>query len=280
MQPYTKAEAGRGSARHKSEGGAFRMSVFVDQSAALDEKNSVAEEERLRPRAQSFWRRSWLQLSVGAAALGAIALGVFLLLFRDTTPPPRQVRELTVINIVPPPPPPPPPLPQEKMIEQPKMVTPEIKQPDKPDDKPLEKPKVDNAKDEPPPGPLALDAKAEGPGDAFGLAGKPGGQGLLGSGGGGGGSLWGWYGNTVQKAIERAFDANAKTRFAVMDILVRIWIDRNAHVTRVLLAGSSGDPEVDAALRNSVLPSISLSEPPPSDMPMPIVIKMIARRAS
>jgi len=258
------------------------MSVFADQSVALDEKNSAAEAERLRVRAQNFWRRSWLQLSVGAVALGAIALGVFLLLFRDNTPPPRQVRELTVINIAPPPPPPPPPppLPQEKMIEQPKMVTPEIKQPDKPDDKPLEKPKADNAKDEPPPGPLALDAKAEGPGDAFGLAGKPGGQGLLGSGGGGGGSLWGWYANTVQKAIERAFDANPKTRFAVMDIRVRIWIDRNAHVVRVLLMGSSGDPAVDAALRNSVLSGISLSEPPPSDMPMPIVLKMIARRAS
>lgn len=200
---------------------------------------------------------------------------IFVFLFTgDNTPPPRRVREI-VVNIVPPPPPPPPPppqkLPEPKMVEQPKMVEPEIKE-----DKPVEQPKPDLPKDEPPPpGPLSLDAKAVGPGDIFGLGGKPGGRGLL---GGGGGSRWGWYATIVQQQIEAALRANAKTRGAVMQVRVRLWADSSGRVTRVQLASSTGDAALDAALRDDVLAHLSLREAPPADMPMPIVMRIIARR--
>ncbi len=65
-----------------------------------------------------------------------------------------------------------------------------------------------------------------------------------------------------------------------MQIDVRVWVNQSGHVTRVVLSGSTGDPDVDAALRESVLPSISMRDPPPSDMPMPIVVRMTARRPS
>ncbi|HLH10692.1 MAG TPA: TonB C-terminal domain-containing protein [Methylovirgula sp.] len=231
------------------------------------------------PSRKNFWRRNWAYLAIGAVVLVAAGIVTRLILFSDNTPPPKQIRELTVVKIIPPPPPPPPPPPQQqpqpKMIEQPKMVEPEVK-PDKPDDKPLDKPK-DADKDEPPPGPLALDAKAEGPGDVFGLGGKLGGRGLLG--GGGGGSRWGWYATIVDNEIEAALRENPDTRQAVMEVQVRIWADAHGRIGRVVLGSSTGDAKLDAALR-AVLPTITLSQPPPNDMPMPIVVHITERKPS
>jgi protein TonB len=257
------------------------MMVAAHENQLDSAMQAAVRNRRPQTETPSLWQRARIP-AVIVTVTGLIVAGLAWYLFSgDNSPPPRQVRELSVVRIIPPPPPPPTPPPPEqpKMIAQPKMLTPEIKQPDKPDDKPLEKPKLADAKnDAPPPGPLALDAKAEGPGDLFGLAGKPGGEGLLGGGGGGGGSRWGWYASEVQNAIQQAFDSNAKTRISVMQIEVRVWLNPSGRVTRVVLSNSTGDPEVDAALRDSVLPSISLRDPPPSDMPMPIVVRMTARR--
>jgi periplasmic protein TonB len=216
------------------------------------------------------------------AALAVIAVlfggAIFFLSSHDDMPPPRQVRELTIVNIVPPPPPPPPPpekMPEQKMVEQPKMAEQEFKE-----DKPIEKPKdepVKDAKNDEPPGPLSLDAKAVGPGDLFNLGGRPGGNPY---GGGGGGSRWGWYASIVQSQIESALRANSRTRNAVMQVQVRLWADGSGRVSRVQLVSSTGDAELDAVLRNDVLGSLMLREPPPKDMPMPMVTRLTARRPS
>jgi periplasmic protein TonB len=218
--------------------------------------------------------------AIGLGAIVLIGFGIRLFLSGDDLPPPRKVQEITLINIVPPPPPPPPPPKvEEKMIEQ-TPVRQEIQ-----DEKPVEKPKEappepkDSLKDdEPPPGPLALDAKAVGPGDSSNLGGKPGGHGLLGGGGGGGGSRWGWYASIVQQQIEAALRANAHTRNAVMQIQVRLWADSSGRVSRIQLVSSTGNPEMDAAIRDEVLQGIMLREPPPKDMPMPIVTRVTARK--
>ena len=158
------------------------------------------------------------------------------------------------------------------MVEQPKMVEPEIKE-----DKPVDQPKPDAPKDDaPPPGPLALDAKGDGPGDNFGLGGNPGGRGLLG--GGGGNSRFGWYASIVQAQIETAMRGNPKTRNAVMNIRIQLWADSTGRISRVQLTSSTGDAEIDAALRDVVFAGLSLREPPPKDMPMPIVARINARR--
>ena len=215
---------------------------------------------------------------IGFVAIIFIGGGIKMLLSGDDLPPPRKVQEITLIQIAPPPPPPPPPAaPKEKMIEQ-TPVKQEIQ-----DERPVEKPKEapapkDSPKaDEPPPGPLALDAKAVGPGDSFNLGGKPGGHGLLG-GGGGGGSRWGWYASIVQQQIEAALRANAHTRNAVMQIQVRLWADSSGRVSRIQLISSTGNPEMDTAIRDEVLQGITLREPPPKDMPMPMVARISARR--
>jgi periplasmic protein TonB len=224
-------------------------------------------------------RRSLLRYGSVLAVLALLFGGAVYYFFgSDDLPPPRLIRELTIVNVIPPPPPPPPPpqkMPEQKMIEQPKMAEPEIKQ-EKPIDKPKDEPAKD-AKNDQPPGPLSLDAKAVGPGDLFGLGGKPGGSPY---GGGGGGSRFGWYASIVTEQVEAALRANPKTRNAVMELQVRIWADGTGHISRIVLTPSTGDADLDAVIRNQVLGSLVLREPPPKDMPMPIVTKVTERRPS
>lgn len=159
------------------------------------------------------------------------------------------------------------------MEEQPKMAEPEMEQ--QPQDEP--EPAPDAPADEPP-GPLGLDAAGEGPGDAFGLTGRPGGRGLgLGNGGGGGGSKWGWYASIVQQQVEAALRKNPRTRSAVAQLQIRVWADKTGRITRIQPT-STGNAELDAAIRNEALAGLSLRQPPPDDMPMPIVMRVTARR--
>jgi protein TonB len=240
-----------------------------DNAVSLDANNS---------RSGSNAQRSYLRYGAAITVIALLFGGAgYLLIGHDDMPPLRQVRELTIVNITPPPPPPPPKkMPEQTMIEQPKMAEPEFKE-----DKPIEKPKdepVKDAKNDEPPGPLSLDAKATGPGDLFNLGGKPGGNPY--GGGGGGGSRWGWYASIVQSQIETALRSNARTRNAVIQIRVRLWADGSGRVSKVELSSSTGDAELDAVIRNEVLGSIVLREPPPKDMPMPVVARLTGRRPS
>lgn len=212
-----------------------------------------------------------------ALAIIAVLAGGALYFFagHDDMPPPRQVRELTVVNIVPPPPPPPaPPPPEQKMIEQPKMAEPEFKE-DRPVDQPRDEP-VKDAKTDEPPGPLSLDAKATGPGDLFNLGSKVGGSPY--GRGGGGGSRWGWYGSIVTAQATAALQANPRTRGMTTQIQVRLWADATGRITRVQLSPSTGDAALDAVIRDEVLGRLTLREPPPRDMPMPLVTRVTAHR--
>jgi protein TonB len=219
-------------------------------------------------------RRPLLRYGAALAVCAVLFAGALhFFLGSNDMPPPRPVREITIVNITPPPPPPPPPQTEQKMVEQPKMADPEIKE-----DKPVEKPKDEPAKDaknDEPPGPLALDAKAVGPGDLFNLAGKPGGNPY---GGGGGGSRFGWYASLVQTQIRNALDANSRTRKAVLQVQIRLWADGMGRVTRVQLVSSTGDAELDSIIRDQVLSGLTLREPPPKDMPMPINTRVTERR--
>lgn len=212
------------------------------------------------------------------AVLGAaVAIGMQVLGNHGA---PAKANQVTMIKLLPPPPTPPPtPPPQvqpqptvQQMIEQKQMMEPETK------------PEKEHKRDEPPkahekaPGPLGLNAKGEGKGDAFGLVGKPGGNGLFGNGDGGGGSRWGWYAGEVQARVEDALQKNSRTRTAAIRLEVRIWPDTTGRIARAELVGSTGDAALDAAIKNQVLTGLQLQEPPPAGMPLPIVMRLTARR--
>ena len=251
------------------------MSRPVNDRGTRPEHDAVPENI---PAGEGKKERNSLLRYGGALAVIAILFGgvVFLFVGHDDMPPPHQVREITIVNVVPPPPPPPPPRPPEqKMIEQPKMAEQEFKE-DKPLDKPKDEP-IKDAKNEEPPGPLSLDAKAVGPGDLFNLGGHPGGNPY---GGGGGGSRWGWYSSIVSTQMQEALLANPRTRKLAAQLQVRVWADSSGRVTRVQLSSSTGDAELDAFIRNDVLGGLTLREPPPKDLPMPVVTRVTGRRPS
>jgi membrane protein involved in colicin uptake len=148
------------------------------------------------------------------------------------------------------------------MVEQPKVEKPEPP-----------KPKLEAKVDRPPaPGP-----KASGPPSDDGIGGGGGGDGI---GGGGGGGKYDTYAFQVQEQVAEALRDNNETRAAALKVKVRIWSDGAGRITRAELAGSSGDPEVDAAIKNQVLVGLQLREPPPQDMPMPIVMMIREQRPS
>jgi TonB family protein len=63
-----------------------------------------------------------------------------------------------------------------------------------------------------------------------------------------------------------------------MSVNVRVWADPNGRISRAQLAGSTGDPSLDNALRDEVLTGLQLPEPPPAGMPAPITLRVTAKR--
>ncbi len=133
--------------------------------------------------------------------------------------------------------------------------------------------------DEPSPSPaIGTNITGSGPADGFGLGAN--GKGLMGGGnrGGAAASRFGWYANQVTRSISDALSQNPRTRSASFNIKVRIWSDASGRITRAKLAELTGDPVVDEAIKHEVLDGFQLKEPPPDGMPMPIVMRLIARR--
>lgn len=140
---------------------------------------------------------------------------------------------------------------------------------------PEDEPSPEDTAPEPPPGPDL------GPGSAGGTGPSIGGGG--GSGRGGIGrkapsSKFGWYAAKVQSAIREALGRNTSTRSATMSLQVKVWADSSGRISRAVLVGTSGNPAVDQSIKNQVLTGLQLPQAPPSDMPMPINLRITARK--
>jgi TonB family protein len=209
-------------------------------------------------RAIGFAGRNRAAVIAAGIALVFVALLVFVLSHTATQPAPKPPPVVTIIAVQPPkPPPPPPPLPQPKMISPPKEAMPEAKPviPNQP-------PKAAPPKPAGPAAPaLGTSIHNSGAADSFDLSGNAGGNGLIGGGGGGGGG--GSYEGAVEADIVSALSRNPVTRNASAGLQVRIWVNAAGVVTQVALDKSSGDPAVDSAVVNQVLPGMQLPPPPP-----------------
>lgn len=220
-----------------------------------------------------FFKRNLAMLIIGGLALSGG--GYMYLNYKPSKSAPKKKLDMVmVMPVMPPPPPPPPPPPkveppppeekEEEMIEQPPEEIAE-----KPDDKPADEPKEE-----------AL-GTAIGGGDGSGLAlgGGGGGRGMIGgSSGRKGATKWGWYAGAVQNRVSEALRNNKLTRNASAVITVKIWPDSTGRISRATLGGTTGDPAMDEAIKNQVLLGLVLNEPPPSDMPLPINLRITARK--
>ena len=141
---------------------------------------------------------------------------------------------------------------------------------------PDDEPPPDNSPPEAPPSDIGSNATGTGPS----IGGGSGGNGRIGgTGRKGGGSKWGYYAAKVQTSVKDALGRNSSTRSATFSMQVRIWADSNGRITRAQLVGSSGNPAVDQSIKNQVLVGLQLPEPPPAGMPMPINMRISARKS-
>jgi hypothetical protein len=218
--------------------------------------------------APSNKQRLFIGILLGIVALG----GVASFLMSDAKPRRKAApKEQNVTILLPPPPPVTPPPPPPK-VEPPPQEEKEM----------VEQEPVPN--DEPPP-----EAAAEAPpAEDFG-GGNPNGAGPgVGTGGGngkaggtgriGGGSKYGYYAAKVQSTIAAALRSNASTKSASLSLQVRVWADADGRITRATLVGTSGNPATDAVLKNQVLTGLQLPQAPPAGMPMPITLRITARK--
>jgi outer membrane biosynthesis protein TonB len=179
-------------------------------------------------------------------------------------------QEIMMIRL-PPPPPKPQPTPTPQQQPTPEQEQKMVEQPQVQDVKKIEPPK------EKAPAPLNTSITGPGAGADLGLGSGPGEGGGYGS-GGAGGSKYGWYASEVQTRIAEALRNNPRTRTASMNITVRVWPDASGRITKARLSGSTGDTALDATLQNDILTNMQLTDPPPADMPLPIVMRVSAQR--
>ena len=216
---------------------------------------------------ESKFARLWRRVALG---LGLVVAVVLLgLLVKELASPgdvkkKRAVQEISLLKPPPPPPPPKDPPPPPK-VDVPEKI--DVPKPDQAPDKPA---------DAPPPGPdLAVDAAGGAGGDSFGLLAKKGGSDLIG--GGGGGSRFAWYGALVKDRIQEAVAKEKKLRDADFRVLANVWVNATGGVTRVELVDSTGNAELDGALKSALRNMPAIREGAPGDMPQPIKLRITAR---
>jgi periplasmic protein TonB len=203
-------------------------------------------------------------IGVVVAAVSLVSLLVYAM--SGTSEAPRKVVPVTTVKITLPPPPPPPP-PKEpppptpqKMVEMPHVQEMLKVMPQAPSPRPSDAP----------PGPPDLGlAQGAGPGD-FGPSGS-------GGGGGGGGSLAGWYGSLIGAALYDAVSKDGRLEHANGEIRARIWIGPDGIPTRVELVNKLGDPKLNQAFEDIVLHELRPSDPPPKELPQPVVVRLRAQ---
>ncbi len=179
--------------------------------------------------------------------------------------------EMITITLTPPPPPPPP--------------KPEPPKPEPPKDQMVEQAPVDQvetpdetASTEPQDDGLTTNNVGNGP--DMGLRAGTGSGTRNRIGGSRRGGKWDGFAVKVQNTIAETLRQNAGTRSASFSMKVLVWADANGRITRATPVGSSGSPSVDQALKNQVFNGLQLPEPPPADMPMPINMRISARKGS
>lgn len=200
--------------------------------------------------------RQALAILVSIALLGLLAW----LIWPDGEGAPNTERFVTEIAMLEPPPPPEPEPDEPIMEEEEEIVEPDEAPPSEtPSEQPSETPQ--DAPAEPASNQLAgLDRPADAGSDNFRLA-AGGGGGLFGRGtGGGGGGQWGAY---VEGHIRRALMRDPRTRVAKGSLSVRVIIAEDGRFTGARLHSSTGDAELDAAVRRVLenLPRLGVRRP-------------------
>ena len=173
----------------------------------------------------------------------------------------KQVTKITVLPDTPPPPPPPPPKEQPRESREAKLEQP----------KPVELPQE------------AQQLKMEGPAGAgaspfaAGTVSRDYIGGPIGGGGGGTGMQFAFFSNALQRHIQDELARNRKIKLGDYRVTVNIWLAADGAVRRAELAGSTGSPETDRALRTALAELGPMRTSVPDNLPQPIKLRITNR---
>ncbi len=209
-------------------------------------------------------KRPYVPILLGMVVVAVFLGGFFFLrsfLGGGQAPHPKVVQEVHLIRPPPPPPPeekpPPPPPPEEK------VVTPE----------PQEKPDPTPNNEPPPSEHLGIDAEGGAGGDAFGLAGNPGGRDLL---GGSGGSAVAWYSGILKNAVLEQLSAEKELRAGSYKLIVRFWLRSDGSIDHLSIVQGSGDRNRDRLIEAQLSRMTRLPNAPPAGFPMPATLTVVS----
>ncbi|MGH8475218.1 MAG: TonB C-terminal domain-containing protein [Methylococcales bacterium] len=200
-----------------------------------------------------FWKRIVPYLT-GFFIVGPVVAGIYFMMdyFEKPVHSRKQVQQISIIQPPPPPPPrvdqPPPPPEVEETVEIPE-----------PEDLPEELPELADAAaagDQ-----LGLDAEGGAGSDGFGLAARKGGRGLL----AGGGDAATRFGSVLKRKIEDVLSGYDNIRNRNYRVVVTFKVSSGG-LMAPSLKSSTGDPAIDATIREALQRIASLSEQPPADV--------------
>lgn len=202
-------------------------------------------------------RRAIAAIVLSVVGLGLVSATIGKLLAGKPPPTKMVVQEVKLIRT-----PPPPPRPEEPPPPPEKVDVPE------PEAQPEPTPS-----DEPPPGDLGLDAEGTAGSDGFGLAARPGGRDLVGS----GSSQLIWYAGLVQSAILAELNNEKLVRSRAYTVPIKVWTRPDGAIVRTELVRSTGDREVDAAIERATARVLRIPYAAPAEMPQPITVRISNR---
>ncbi len=213
------------------------------------------------------WKKYRTIILCGIGLAGTASAAVVMAPEKSSAPPRKPMEAIVAITAPPPPPPvvqppPPPPEPQqEEMVKQDEVV----------EETPNETPQDDTPEvgtNNTSAGPDLFGAK-KGAGSGFGAKRMVGGR---------KGGKYDRYALTLQNAISTALRQHPAVNKKILSVQVRIWADQAGRVTRASLVKGTGDAQLDGTIQQSVLVGMQLPEPPPADMPMPVIMQITAQR--
>jgi protein TonB len=168
--------------------------------------------------------------------------------------PPHVVENVTLIRPPPPPDEPPPPPPPPEKVEEP---LPQDEPPPAPDNTPAPTPQ------------LGLDAEGSAGGDSFGLAARPGGSEITGT----GGAVFAWYTGKLKNSLSDCLSGIGRGKKYTAS--VKIWIEPDGRFKEVREVNGTGDPEIDKAIATAA--ARCRTDSPPLEMPQPVTLQIVSR---
>lgn len=208
------------------------------------------------------------QMLLIASVLGlfVLSLGAFVFTVMNSDEGQQRDTKVQMVSLLAPPPPPVAPKIQEQPKEQEKVKQETVEQ-QVSDMRPSS---PDHPADDTPPGKdLGVDAEGTAGSDGFGLQGRKGGRGLL-AGGGGSGSIFGWYTSLIstdlQKMVNEIIQQQGGLPEGKWKTVVKLEIDVTGKIKKFSIIGSSGNQKMDAAVTKA-LANAQVTDPPPPGMP-------------